>query len=236
MQAKPETVEILSRSPIFSGVDRDTLGAIAATTNQRHLDRGETLFIQGDPANLFYLVIEGWMKIYRTTPAGEEAVIGIFTRGQSFAEVAALSRSGYPASCEAVTETRLLAVPIAPLLEQIRAHPDVGLAMIASVSRHVHHLVDEIEQLKGHTGLQRVAEFLVEQSPVETGACTVKLPYEKSLIAARLGMKPESLSRVFQRLRRHGVVIKREMAVIGDLNALRGLVDQETLNSRRGMP
>ena len=64
----------------------------------------------------------------------------------------------------------------------------------------------EIEQLKARTGAQRLAEFLLELCPVESGSCAVRLPYDKALIAGRLGMKPESLSRGFSRLRKVGVV------------------------------
>ena len=86
---------------------------------------------------------------------------------------------------------------------------------------------DEIEQIKGLSGIQRVAEFLIEQCPVTSGACTVRLPYEKTLITAKLGMKAESLSRVFQRLRRFRVSIKGDMAVIDDVETLRDAVDQD---------
>ena len=89
------------------------------------------------------------------------------------------------------------------------------------------HLVDQIEALKSRSGLQRVAEFLVAQSTARSGMCAVRLPHEKSLIASRLGMKAESLSRVFRRLRGHGVLVKNDVAVIKDVDALRELIDSD---------
>lgn len=219
----------LRRTPLFGELDDDEFRQITTAAREVHLARGEPVFTQGDPALVFYIVVEGWVKVFRTTIAGEEAIIGIFTRGQSFAEIAALARDIYPANAEAVTDVRLAAIPIDRIVSGISRDPNLALTMLASVCRHVRSLVDEIEQVKGLSGIQRVAEFLVAQSPVDSGTCTVRLPYEKTLIASKLGMKAESLSRVFQRLRSYGVVIKRDMAVIDSLETLRGVMDQDRL-------
>ena len=74
--------------------------------------------------------------------------------------------------------------------------------------------------------MQRVAEFLLDLAAGD-GACTVALPYNKTLIAGRLGMKPESLSRAFARLRDHGVRIEAAMAHIEDVDRLRELVAED---------
>jgi CRP-like cAMP-binding protein len=189
--------------------------------------RGETLFRQGDPAAHFFVVFEGWVKVYRLTRAGNEAVVGVFSKGQSFAEAAAFLQGEYPASAEAAADCRLLRLPTGSLIDWVHEAPELGLAMLASTSRHLHALVQQIEQLKARTGTQRVAEFLSDLCPVEDGACTIGLPYDKALIAGRLGMKPESLSRAFARLRPLGVVIDHNTAAISDVASLRGFVDEE---------
>lgn len=219
--------DFVRRVPLFADLSNDRFDELAHGIRGISFDRGSVVFNQDEPASRFFVVVEGWIKVYRTTARGEEAVIGIFTRGQSFAEIAALAGDNYPAHAEAVTEARLAAIPIERVVTLIARQPDAALVMLASISRHVRQLVDEIEQIKGLTGIQRVAEFLIEQSPVSTGACTVRLPYEKTLIASKLGMKAESLSRVFQRLRRFGVSIKGDMAVINDVATLRDAVDQD---------
>jgi hypothetical protein len=76
--------------------------------------------------------------------------------------------------------------------------------MITSTSLHLHHLVQQVEQLKAQSG-ERVAEFLASLAPVENGSCVIALPYDKVLIAARLGLKPESLSRAFAKLNLWGL-------------------------------
>lgn len=92
---------------------------------------------------------------------------------------------------------------------------------------HLHNLVSQIEALKARTGAQRVAEFLCELAECQTGACEVVLPYDKILIAGRLGMKPESLSRAFARLKDEGVVVKQNRAKIDDIDHLRVYCEED---------
>jgi CRP-like cAMP-binding protein len=113
------------------------------------------------------------------------------------------------------------------ILELTRSNPEIGLAMLASTSSHFRKLVDQIEELKARTGPQRLAAFLVDLAPTARGACTIALPYEKLLIAGRLGMKPESLSRAFQRLRSLGVRIRHSTVAVGDVARLAEFAGRE---------
>lgn len=199
---------------------RDPLLAAARIT--RH-PRGTTVFHQGDRAHCLHIVAEGWVKLYRIAPNGTEAVVGVMTRGQSFGEPIALRGADYPVSAEAVTDCSLVAVPSGALLDLIRARPEVAISILSSTFLHLQGLVEQIEQLKARSGAQRVAEFLLDLCPEGAEAATVTLPYDKVLIAGRLGMKPESLSRAFARLRGHGVRISQSSAAIASVAVLRDL-------------
>jgi len=126
-----------------------------------------------------------------------------------------------------VTDGRLMRLQSGTLLRLIRENPDIGIAMLASTSMHLHMLVQQIEQLKSHTGAQRVAEFLASLCPVSQGPCRISLPYDKALIAGRLGMQPESLSRSFARLKPVGVHIDQNLAEIDDVAKLRHYAEEE---------
>jgi CRP-like cAMP-binding protein len=224
---KEQDLAIVRKTAIFSDLSDAALRDLLTESSIHAASRGEVVFLQGDPAAAFFVVLDGWIKIYRLTPAGDEAVVGVFTAGQNFAEAAAFSGKTYPASCEAVTDAKLLRVPSENLGAKISQSPELALSMLASTSRMLHQLVSQIEQLKAHTGVQRVAEFLASLCPVDEGACTIGLPYDKALIAGRLGMKPESLSRAFARLRGIGVRIDHNTAAISDVARLRNYVDEE---------
>ncbi|MCK0151002.1 Crp/Fnr family transcriptional regulator [Marivita sp. S6314] len=185
------------------------------------LRNGETLFLQGDIADHLFIVLDGWLKLYRVDENGQEAVVSVFSKSQSFGEAVALSAGAYPVSAEAVTQATVAQFSARQFTQRITSQPELALALVASTFRHLHELVGQVEQLKARTGAQRVAEFLLELCTTEDGACAVQLPYDKVLIAGRLGMKPESLSRVFQKLKGIGVSIQRNQAIIKDVRQLR---------------
>lgn len=225
----PRDRDVIRLAPMFSALPADALDVLLAQSEFLTFPRRTTLFEQDEPAAAFYLVLDGWVKLFRITAGGDEAVVGVFTRGDSIAEVPCLTGSFYPVSGETVTEARLLGVPTRGIVELTRARPEIGLAMLASASLHLKRLVDQIEELKARTGPQRLAAFLVDLAPAQRGACTIALPYEKLLIAGRLGMKPESLSRAFQRLRALGVHIHQDTVAVSEVGRLAEFAGRERL-------
>ena len=223
----PDDMEIAGRSILLNSAPPDVAGQLLERSVPRTFDRGETIFLQGEPARHVFIVLSGWVKLYRISQSGGEAVVGVFTKGRSFGEAVAFRGDVYPVAAEAVTDARVLQVGANSVLDMMARRPEVCTAMLAATFQHLHALVMQVEQLKARTGAQRVAEFLLDLCPVEDGACAVVLPYEKSLIAGRLGMKPESLSRAFTRLKREGVKISQNHAAISDVARLRGFVEED---------
>ncbi|WP_282170255.1 Crp/Fnr family transcriptional regulator [Ruegeria atlantica] len=194
----------------------------------RRYDRGETIFLQEEEAKAVHVVLAGWVKLFRMAPTGAEAVVSVFTRGESFGEAVALRNVPYPVSAEAVSPCEIMHIPSPLLLSLMREDPEIGVSILASTFTHLHSLVAQLEQLKAQTGAQRVAEFLLNLSDKVSGGCEVELPYDKMLIAGRLGMKPESLSRAFSRLKPVGVKINRNHAEIADIQSLRDYAERDS--------
>jgi CRP-like cAMP-binding protein len=108
------------------------------------------------------------------------------------------------------------------VLRCIHEMPDVAIALIASTSQHANRMVQQLEQMMTLSATQRVVEFLASLAPHPRGPCTIQLPYDKSLIAARLGLKPESLSRAFAKLRSIGVDVRASNVDVRDMAQLTG--------------
>jgi CRP-like cAMP-binding protein len=223
----PGDLQIITRIAVFRGLKPETVEHIVAPATAVMLKAHESLFRQGDPATAFFIVIDGWVKLYRITISGDETVIHILTKGDSFAEAVAFTGIRFPASAEAISDARVARIPADHVVRCIRESPDIALAMIASTSQHLHHLVQQVEQLKAQSGVQRVAEFLVSLSSVDHGPCDIALPYDKVLIAARLGLKPESLSRLFAKLKSVGVAVHDSHVAINDVAKLHQLASDD---------
>jgi CRP-like cAMP-binding protein len=228
-----EDLEVVRRINVFRGLNPLMIERLIGAAGTLVLHNHEVIFRQDDPATAFFIVINGWVKLYRMTVAGDEAVIQVFTKGDSFAEAAALTGDPYLATAEAVSDARVVRIQADHVVRSIREMPEIALAMIASTSQHMQHLVQQVEQLKAQTGVQRLAEFLALLCPRDGAKCTIALPYDKSLIAGRLGLKPETLSRDFAKLKSLGVDVHASHVVVRDPHKLQQLAFDDRGSMRR---
>ncbi len=135
-------------------------------------------------------------------------------------------------SAEAVSNARVARIPADHIARCIQQHPEIGLAMIASTSEKLQELVGQVEQLKACSGLQRVADFVASLATVQQGACIIKLPYDKVVIASGPGLTPEYLWRAFRRLRELGVSVNCSRVHVQDVARLRNLAGEDRATVR----
>jgi len=227
-------LDLVRRINVFRGLNPLMIERMIAPATTLALGEREVVCRQDDPATAFFIVVDGWVKLYRITMAGDEAVINVLARGDSFAESVAFTGQPYLHTAEAVSEARVIRVPAVHVIKCLQTMPELGRAMIASMALHMNHLVQQVEQLKAKSGVQRVAGFLLSLCPSGHGACTIALPYDKTLIAGRLGLKPESLSRAFAKLRSVGVHVHAAHVEVGNPDRLRRLAADDR-GSARGL-
>jgi len=206
---------------LFNGLPKELMRQIIGNRSVQTLDKGNLIFQQGDDAHHFYVILSGWVKLFRQLPSGDEAILHMFTAGETFAEAAMFDNQKYPASAEVVADAKVLAINSDHFKTQVARNPEIALRMLATSTIHLKHLVVEIEQIKARTSIQRVAYFLLGFCPKDTVSTVIELPYEKNLIATRLGIKAESLSRVLNQLRGHGVQCVKNKIVISEISSLR---------------
>ncbi len=220
--------------PLFGALPPEKARRLVGGRRPIVVEPRRQIFAQGDRANAFYVVLEGWVKLYRLTPAGGEAVVGVFTRGESFAEPVMLLGGRYPASAEAASAGRLLEIDAAGFDAAMTEDPSLAVAMLASIVSHADRLAADIANLKLLPAPRRVADFLACQTGARAGGATVFLPHDKALLAARLGMTPETLSRAFTALRRVGVEVQRERVVVADVASLCAYAEGGLVSGREG--
>jgi len=211
---------MLMATPLFKAMGPDIVRTVLHARSAQPFERGAQIFQQGDPADSFFYIFDGWVKLYRQREDGEEVVVTVCTAGETFAEAAMFMGGRYPVSAEAVSSSRIIRVDGAALRKAIEQRPQLAFDMLAAASGHLRLLVAQIEQLKVQSVPQRIADFLLRQGHVEAGPLTIALPYEKALIANRLGMTPESFSRGLAKLRALGVEVERDKVRIADVSKL----------------
>jgi len=229
----PGDFDAIRRSVLFGNLDRSLVDEIVGDRVPRLHPKGRVLFLEGDRLDTLHLVVSGWVRLTRTSEDGGETVVAVHGRGESFGEAAALLAIPAHAGAETVCETRILTLDAERLRNRLTADPDLAFRMLASASMHLRVMVDELERLKSRSATRRLAGFLADLADRPQGRAEVALPHEKVLIAARLGMTPESFSRGLARLRDHGVGVEREKVTIARVEALRAFAEGGDVGSKR---
>ncbi|TBW40302.1 Crp/Fnr family transcriptional regulator [Siculibacillus lacustris] len=214
-------LDVVSRNPLFRKLDPATVAQLVGDRRPRVHAKGQVLFLQGDPLDRIHLVVSGWVRLYRASEDGVDTVVAVAGPGESFGEAAALLGRPAHASAEAASDARILALDADRLRARLFADPDLAFRMLASASAHLRVMVGELEALKSRPATRRVAGFLADLATVGEGPAEVVFPYEKTLIAGRLGMTPESFSRGLAKLREIGVEVEREKVSIARVEELR---------------
>ena len=217
---------LLLQLPLFTGLTGEELDALLSDARVEAVASDAVIFLQGDPARHFFVVLEGWVKLFRTTAEGDEAVIAIVPRGQSFAEAAVFEERSYPVSAAPVEDSRLLFIPAQSFLEKILNDRQMVLKMMGSMSQRLRQLVTQVEDLSLKSSVERLAGYLVGLCPQTSGAAIIRLPLDKALIARHLGMQPETLSRSLSRLRTLGIAAEGDHLIIPDVALLQELSGQ----------
>ena len=218
---KSEDVDILARVPLFAGLDPPTLTRMARVARVARAPRGARLFAQGDAALVLHVLLEGQVGLFgKVEDQGEDTLVEILDAGEAFVAAAVLTGKPYLMAASALTAVRVLELPRQALLDDLRASPELALAMLGSLARHFRLLVQEVKDLKLKTASQRLALYLLGLTSRRRGAAIIRLPHNKGLIAARIGVRPETLSRAFAQLKGHGVVVDGHNVAIAELSEL----------------
>ena len=208
---------------LFSGLSTEDLVAIASFSQTLSLAKGGYLFREGEPSRGFYVMQGGAINVHRVNAAGKEQVIHVFRPGESFAEGAMASPTGYPASARAVEPSTVLLVPQAPILDLLGRRPDLALRMLGSMSAHLRVLVGMLDDLTLKDVETRLINWLLKHRHDHSGA--IQLPGTKRVLAAELGTSSETLSRTLARLRDQRLItITARTIAVHDLSALTAIL------------
>ncbi|BAN69456.1 Crp/Fnr family transcriptional regulator [endosymbiont of unidentified scaly snail isolate Monju] len=189
---------LLKRGPLFAALSDDQLDRITQHARQIRLESGEALFEQGEPAERFYLVTSGQIKLFRLSPNGNEKVVEIVTPGCTFAEALMfLQHPTYPVSAQALTSAEVISVDARDFTVMLHESTETCFLLLGDLSQRIRGLLlREIDELSLYSATCRVAGYLAEAGPPDRDE--FELPVAKQILASRLSVKPETFSRHHQ--------------------------------------
>ena len=200
---RPEhSLGCLRGASLFSGLSDTEIACFRDAAQTRTYKKGKILYLQSEPAEFFYVICGGWIKLFHTMPEGEEVVLDMLTTGHMAGESAIFEQGRHTSNAQVIEDVHLLSIPAKLLKEQIRTTPAVALSMLSSMSRYHRRHYGEIALNAMQSAPQRVGCFLLRLCPRDRDQGVVlHLPYDKALIASTLGMKSATFSRAVNVLR-----------------------------------
>ncbi|MBF7728673.1 Crp/Fnr family transcriptional regulator [Pseudomonas sp. N040] len=225
MLTDPAILAALRQHHLFARLPEPAFQEVCSLANLRRLEVADCLFHQGDPAERFYLLLDGQMKLIRTLPEGQEKLVEVIQPGQSFAEALLFSGARcYPVTASALRGSSLLSIDGAHYRHLLEEQPKICLDLLASFSIRLHQRLNEIDTLTLANASRRVVRYL-SQAPQDANG-EIQLGVSKRLIASQLGIQPETFSRILHRLIDAGLIAMQQRSIqILDRPSLAGYCD-----------
>jgi len=211
----------LGSVPLFSGLAPENYNDLERILIERGFERGENIFAEGDDGRGFYVVKTGRVKVFKLSPEGKEQILHLLGPGEPFGEAAVFAGRSFPAHAQALVQSQIWFIPRPAFIDLIKKDPSLALNMLASLSRRLRKFALLIEDLSLKEVPGRLAAYLLYRSDQSGGGIEVELDVAKGQLASMLGTIPETLSRIFAKMAKQGLII---------LNGSRiEITDRETL-------
>lgn len=216
------TIEQLRDTTIFGALEDRMLDRLAAISELRAYEAGTRLYAQGEQNIPLCIVMSGQLSFFRTAPDGTVTVVDVVHPSGHTGLQAVLTQMPVLTGVEVVSPSRLILIDGDGLRTLLRDEPSLATALLMAEAMDFRSLVLQVCDLKLRTTAQRLGHYLLELAPDKTSqSATLRLPFDKRLLAARLGCRQENLSRAFATLRDQGVETRGARVVLHDIPRLR---------------
>lgn len=225
MPSTSQALDILRRVPIFADLTEAELKFLAERALVRNYSKGEIIFSEGEPCTGLFVVENGHLRIFKSSPGGREQVLTIEGPGSSVAELPVFDGGTYPASTAAVDEARVHFISRQDFHSLCLVHPQVALKVLKVVGARLRRLVAIIEELSFTTVRSRLIAALVRMAKTgkkTKGGIEIQLPASNQEFASQIGTVRELVSRNLSRLQAEDLIrMEAKTVTIPDLGRLK---------------
>lgn len=227
-----EDLRRLARTPWLADLAPEDRELAAARARVRRLEPRQILFHQGDPADAFFFLSEGRIKLTQISPEGQEIVVRFLASGEIFAAIALLPGRSYPVTAQAVVASRVL-VWSGPDLEELTTRaPRVVLAATQAMADHMEEVTGRLRELSTQRVAERVGRTLLrlaaQTGRAVEGGTLLDLPLTRQDLAEMTGTTLYSVSRLLSAWEAEGLVASgRGRVVLRSPEALAARVGAE---------
>lgn len=222
VKLKKHVIQLLQKSPLLQAFPPQQFHALVQQAKIYRLKEGEVLFRQDQPLQEVFVCLSGCIKLFHLTADGHEKIINIASPGQNFAEAMMFTKGNM---CHMNAAALKQAEVIGINAEQFRAFlgesPSLCFNVMGLLSQRIQWLLDEVDRLTLHNATFRLVYFLLETHQHPNYCNIISLDVPKHVIASRLSVRPETLSRILKNLTDQGLITLRDHKI--ELTNVEGL-------------
>lgn len=197
MQQQTDIGLLLAHQPLFRSLDNDQRSLMTTAARKIRVSRSEFVFRRGDTANGLYMVAVGHIVLAVPAANGQQKIIDFMGPGNAFGEAFMFLDQPYMIEAQALEDSLLIWIDKQDIYAAIDRDPSFARRMLAGLSMRLHTLVKDIETINLQNAMQRIVAYLLNQ-PCKNGE--TRLPFKKGMIASKLGVSAETLSRLLHQL------------------------------------
>ena len=200
----------LSGIELFQDLTQEQLQRIQSIAAEHRFARGDYVFMEGQPRENVYFVERGLIKIFRVDEEGREHIVNILGAGQMFPHVGFFDNSPYPGTAEAISSTTLIAISSAKFEVLLNEDVEIARSVMRMMGKMILQLQAKLRELALFDARERVGalvrHFAEEYGVLRVDGIHVKLPVTHSELAHMIGMSRESVNRIWNEMRREGIL------------------------------
>lgn len=219
---RAEDMDETRRLPLFAGVSAAHVEAMLKVSFLQRFPAYVELVREGDPADFLHVVVDGQVEVF-SAYRDRETTVSVLGPGQSFIIAAVLLDRVYLKSARALSSTRVMMIPAELVRRYFHEDSAFARSLAIELALAYRSVVKELKNQKLRSSLERLANWLLSHDAQTGGAGRFDLPFDKKVLASRLGMAPEVLSRSFAALVPYHVVVTGPHVELRDMAALRAL-------------
>ena len=223
-----EAVELLARAPIFRRLGPEDRVRIAEVSRVGTYHRGETIFSEGDPAQSFYVVTSGRVKIAKTTPSGHELILEIFGVGDPLGAVAVYEELPFPATATAIEDTTCVLIPRQQFFALLERYPSLVRGLLLGLTARLVEMTNRLADLTRTRVESRMARLFLKMAGQgrtnDSREWFVPTALSRQELADLTGTTIETAIRVMSRWQKQNIVrTEKDGFVIADRHTLEKL-------------
>jgi len=221
-----DNAALLANSALFVDLAPKALEFLAERAIRLDLERGHTIFHQGDEGDTLYVIADGLVKVWVSSGEGGEMVLATLRSPDAFGELSAVDGRPRSASATILEPTTLVAVDRATLLDAVHHHPGVADGMLSALGGLARRITEQTSDLVFLDLAGRLAKTLAtladRDGTVEGDTVVLELPLTQTELAEMVGGSRQSVNQSLRMFQTRGFLeLRGREVVILDLDALR---------------